>query len=248
MEVSQLQPHDVIVPAETDRECIQKGRFPGTVFANDGGIIMRVLVLGATGSVGWLVVEEALRRGHDVAALVRHPEKLGALASRIRAVEGDALDAGAISRVVAGQDAVVSVLGAGNVRKTTLFSESTKILLAAIAEHGVRRLICVTGVGAGETKGHGGFLYDRILYPLFTKAIYADKDVQEGLIQQSGLDWTIVRPASFRSHTPPGPLRAITNVEGVTLTKIARFEVARFVLDELEQNRYVRRAVFIGHP
>jgi putative NADH-flavin reductase len=209
---------------------------------------MNVLVLGATGSVGRLVVEEALRRGHSVTALVRRPEKLGASANRVRAEEGDALDAGAVSRAVAGEDAILYVLGAGNVRQTTLFSESTKVLLKAMTDQGMRRLICVTGVGAGETKGHGGFLYDRILYPLFTKGIYADKDVQEWLVRQSGLDWTIVRPAPFRTRTPPGPLRVATNVEGVTLTKISRLEVARFLLDELERNRYVRQAVFIGHP
>jgi putative NADH-flavin reductase len=209
---------------------------------------MNVLVLGATGGVGRLVVEEALRRGHSVAALVRRREKLGAFANRVRAEEGDALDGGAVSRAVAGQDAVLYVLGAGNVRQTALFSESTRILLKAMTDHGVCRLICVTGVGAGETKGHGGFLYDRILYPLFTKGIYADKNVQEGLIRQSRLNWTIVRPAPFRTRTPPGPLRAVTNVEGITLTKIARLEVARFLLDELEQNRYVHQAVFIGHP
>jgi len=208
---------------------------------------MRVLVLGATGSVGRLVVEEALVRGHDVTALVRHPEKIGTLAIRVRPVRGDALDASAVSGAVAGQHAVIYVLGAGNVRQTTLFSESTKILLKAMTDHVVRRLICVTGVGAGETKGHGGFLYDRILYPLFTKGIYADKDIQEGLIRQSGLDWTIVRPASFRSLTPDGPLQVVTDFEGVTLTKISRSEVAKFLVDELEQNGHLRQAVFLGH-
>lgn len=209
---------------------------------------MTILVLGATGSVGRLVVEEALRRGHGVTVLVRRTERLGAVASRVRVAQGDALDASAVSRAVAGQDAVLYVLGAGNVRQTTLFSESTKILLKAMTDHGPRRLVCVTGVGAGETKGHGGFLYDRILYPLFTKGIYADKDVQEELIRQSGLDWTIVRPAPFRTRTPLGPLRAVTNVEGVTLTKISRLEVARFLIDVLEQNRYLNQAVFVGHP
>jgi hypothetical protein len=63
----------------------------------------------------------------------------------------------------------------------------------------------------------------------------------------SGLDWTIVRPAPFRKRTPEGSLRAVTNVEGVTLTKISRLEVARFLLDELEQSRYLHQAVFIGH-
>ena len=208
---------------------------------------MNVLVFGATGSVGRLVVEEALTRGHAVTALIRRLESLGALARRVTAMLGDALDTSDVSRAVAGQDAVLYALGAGNVRQTTLFSESTKILLKAMNDYGLRRLICVTGVGAGETKGHGGFLYDRILYPLFTKGIYADKDLQEELIRQSGLDWTIVRPAPFRKRAPEGSLRAATNVEGVTLTRISRLEVARFMLDELEEGRYLHQAVFIGH-
>jgi putative NADH-flavin reductase len=209
--------------------------------------IMNLLVFGATGSVGRLVVEEALARGHIVSVLVRRPERLGSVAGRVKTVAGDALDRDAVSRALDAQDVVLYVLGAGNVRRTTLFSDSTKILLEAMTGRGVRRLICVTGVGAGETRGHGGFLYDRILYPLFTKGIYADKDVQEGLIRQSGLEWTIVRPASFRARTPSGPLRAVTSVEGVTLRKVSRLEVARFLLDEAEQNRFVRQAVFIGH-
>jgi putative NADH-flavin reductase len=209
---------------------------------------MQVLVLGATGSVGRLVVEHGLARGHEVTALVRSPRKLGELMSRVKAVEGNALDPHAVSTAVAGQDAVLYVLGAGNARRTTLFSDSTRILLGEMARHRVPRLIAVTGVGAGETKGHGGFLYDRILYPLFTKGVYADKDAQEDAIRQSALQWTIVRPASFKSRRPPGELRAVTNVAGVTLRAISRDEVATFVLDQLDRNGFVHQAVFIGHP
>ncbi len=208
---------------------------------------MRVLVLGATGTVGRLATGDALARGHVVTALVRSPEKRGELTGQVRVVPGDALDADAVGRAVAGQDAVLYVLGAGNVRRTTLFSDSTRILIAAMRQHDVRRLVAVTGVGAGETKGHGGFLYDRILYPLFTKGVYEDKDRQETLILASGLDWTIVRPAPFRNGVPAGPLRAVTDVTGVTLRKIGRAEVATFLVDELEQGRYVGKAVFVGH-
>ena len=208
---------------------------------------MRVLVVGATGGVGRLVVEEALKRRHEITALARSPEKLGDLASRIRIVQGDALDTSAVATSVSGQDAVIYALGVGNVRHTTLFSNSTRVLLTAMKDHGVRRLICVTGVGAGETKGHGGLLYDWILYPLFTRGIYADKDKQERLIKDDNTEWTIVRPAPFRKDTPPGPLRAITDVDDVTLRRISRLEVAQFLVDELEQNRYVRQSVFIGH-
>jgi putative NADH-flavin reductase len=208
---------------------------------------MRILVLGATGSVGRLAVEELLKRGHQVTAIARSSQKLGDLASRIRVAEGDAVDPGAVETAVSGQDAIIYALGAGNVRHTTLFSDSTRVLLTAMNRHSVRRLICVTGVGAGETKGHGGFLYDRILFPLFTKGVYADKDIQETLIRQTDVEWTIVRPASFRKETPPGPLRAVTAVDDVTLRRISRSEVAQFLVDELEQNRYVRQCVFIGH-
>jgi putative NADH-flavin reductase len=208
---------------------------------------MEVLVLGATGGVGRLVVETALKRRHQVTALVRSPQKLGDLTSRITVLNGDALDGRAVERALSGQDAVIYALGAGNVRHTTLFSDSTRVLLTAMKRSSVRRLVCVTGVGAGETKGHGGFLYDRILYPLFTKAIYADKDRQESLIRESQTDWTIVRPAPFRTEKPAGPLRAVSDVADVTLRRISRLEVAEFLVDELEQNRYVRQSVFIGH-
>jgi putative NADH-flavin reductase len=208
---------------------------------------MRIVVLGASGGVGRLVVDEALKRRHEVTALARTPEKLGDLATRIAVVQGDALDARAIESAASGQDAVIYALGAGNVRQTTLFSDSTRILLTAMQRYGLRRLICVTGVGAGETKGHGGFLYDRILYPLFTKGIYADKDKQETLIRDSQTAWTIVRPAPFRHKKPPGILQVVTDVDDVTLRRISRLEVAEFLVEELEQNRYVRQSVFIGH-
>ncbi len=151
---------------------------------------MRLLVLGATGRLGALVVEEAITRGHQVTVLARSPEKLGDRVAAVKVVSGDALDADAVGSAVAGQDVVVYALGAGNVRRTTLFSDSTRILLDQMQHDGVRRLLCVTGVGAGETKGHGGFWYDRVLYPLFTKGVYADKDRQEALIrtEQHGLD------------------------------------------------------------
>ncbi|MBY0497410.1 MAG: SDR family oxidoreductase [Cyanobacteria bacterium] len=198
-------------------------------------------------AVGRLVVEETLNRRHEVTALFRSPTNTDDVTSRLRIVQGDALDPSAVEKAVGGQDAVIYALGAGNVRHTTLFSDSTRVLLTAMKQHGVRRLICLTGVGAGETKGHGGFVYDRILYPLFTKGIYADKDKQESLIRESQSDWTIVRPAAFRKDRPPGPLQAVTDVGNIILRRISRLEVAQFLVDEVERNRYLRQSVFIGH-
>jgi putative NADH-flavin reductase len=210
---------------------------------------MRVLVLGAAGQVGRLVVDEALSRGHQVTALVRSPVKLVDVASHITIIRGNVLDPGNVAAALHGNDAVVYVIGAGNVRTTTLFSASTRILLQAMKVERVRRLLCVTGVGAGETKGHGGFLYDRILYPLFTKGIYADKDRQEALVRASDTDWTIVRPAPFGATGTAAALHVVTDVQPTTvLRRISIRQVAVFLVDELEQKRFLRQAVFIGHP
>ena len=70
---------------------------------------------------------------------------------------------------------------------------------------GVKRLVCVTGIGAGDSKGHGGFLYDSIFLPFLLGTIYADKDRQELVIKASDVDWTIVRPGFLTN----GPLTQI---------------------------------------
>ncbi|MCI0421024.1 MAG: NAD(P)H-binding protein [Acidobacteria bacterium] len=100
---------------------------------------------------------------------------------------------------------------------------------------------------SGRNQGARRILYDRILFSLITKRVYEDKDVQEALIQKSSLDWVIVRPAVFREGTPSGKLEAVTDVRGVTLTRVSRAEVAAFLLDQLTDGGYLRKAVFVGH-
>ena len=142
---------------------------------------MKVLVLGATGSVGRHIVRLGIERGHELTALVRYPKKLKSWESRIDVVKGDALDKDAVERAVRGQEAAIYALGVRTLGRTTLFSESTRILIEALERNKAKRLVCITGVGAGDTKGHGGFLYDRILLPLITRRVYEDKDAQEAL-------------------------------------------------------------------
>ncbi|MCL6609178.1 MAG: SDR family oxidoreductase [Geminicoccaceae bacterium] len=210
---------------------------------------MRLLVLGASGGVGRLLVEQALARGHVVTAQTRRAAKLAELAERVRILEADPLDAAAIGRAVEGQEAVLDALGTDRLGPTTLFSESTRILLDAMARSGVRRLVAITGVGAGETRGHGGIWYDRVIFPLFTRRRYADKDRQEAAIRAAAVDWTIVRPAPFARTVPEAPLEVHETVPpDLVLRRVSREEVARFVLDRLEDPTSVGRVFFIGHP
>jgi putative NADH-flavin reductase len=207
-----------------------------------------VLILGATGSVGPYLVSQALARDHEVTVLARDPSRLTLSHERLRALQGDALDPAAVDAAVRGQDAVILSLGRKHHRKpTTLFSDATRIVIDAMHRHGVRRLVAITGIGAGDSRGHGGFLYDRIIFPLVLKHTYADKDRQEELIRHSNLDWVIVRPASFTNGPLRDRLRVATDLRGVTIGKISRADVAAFVLDQLTNDSYVRKQPLIGY-
>jgi putative NADH-flavin reductase len=210
---------------------------------------MRVAVLGASGAVGRRVVERLLARGHAVSAQSRSAGRLGFLEGRGAAHVFDPRGSEGYAAFLKKADAALFALGTDARGKTTLFSEATGALLVAMAAAGVPRLVAITGVGAGETRGHGGFLYDRVIFPLFTRQRYADKDRQEAMIAQSGLDWTIVRPAPFSDTRRPGALTVLTDIpRDAKLTAITRDEVADFVVDELETGRHIGTRPFIGHP
>jgi putative NADH-flavin reductase len=114
-------------------------------------------------------------------------------------------------------------------------------------ETAVKRLIIVTGVGAGDSKNHGGFLYDKIFNPIFLRTIYEDKNRQEQLVKASGLDWTIVRPAVLTDGSKTGKYRALTDLSGVTAGKIARADVADFILDELKTDQFLRQTPLLTY-
>lgn len=156
---------------------------------------MKVLVLGATGKTGRLIVREALAKGHSVVALVRSKAR-GTDLSGAELVEGDARDEAALLRALEGCDGVVSSLGTGMIpfREVTLLSAATRALVGAMTRGGVRRLVCITGLGAGDSRGHGGLVYDRLILPVLLRNVYRDKDRQEVAIRASSLDWVIVRP------------------------------------------------------
>lgn len=210
---------------------------------------MRVAVLGASGGVGRRVAQRLAERGHAVAAQSRSAERLAFLEGRAALHAFDPRTGAGYAAFLEGADAAVFALGTDARGKTTLFSEATGALLVAMAAAGVPRLVAITGVGAGETRGHGGFLYDRVIFPLFTRARYADKERQEEMIAMSGLDWTIVRPAPFTERRKPGALTVLTEIpRAAKLTAITRDEVAEFVVDALETGRYIGTRPFIGHP
>jgi len=206
----------------------------------------KILVLGATGGTGRLIVSQALARGHEVTALVRSPEKASDLKG-IRLVIGDVRDEKALREALKGQDAVVSALGtpASPFREVTLLSTATRALVNAMNAEHVSRLVCITGLGAGDSAGHGGFLFDNVIFPLLLKKVYADKDRQEAIVRNSGLDWILVRPSVLNDKPSRGSVRALTDLSDFNGGTISREDVARFVLDQLQTNAWLHRSPLI---
>ena len=208
----------------------------------------RVVIFGATGGVGALAVEEALAAGHAVTAQSRSMGRLAGLSEGVRAVAADPLNPAQVQAAVAGDDAVIYALGLRTLRPTPFFSDTTRILIDTMLACAVPRLIAITGVGAGETRGHGGWVYERLIFPLVTRHIYADKDRQEALIAVSGLDWTVLRPAPFASRAPHTALEVHETVTpGLTLTRITRHEVAHLAVALLTDSDSHFKRLFVGH-
>lgn len=203
--------------------------------------IKTVLVIGATGPTGIEICKQALQAGLQVRVLVRTPSRLPAdLLLGVDVVQGDVLNGESLATALRGVDAVVSALGTPLQRKpVTLLSQGTRNMVQAMAQTGVSRLLCITGMGAGDSRGHGGFLYDRIILPLLLREIYLDKDRQEQVVRESGLAWTLIRPAFLTNGPLTGHYRCLMQfVQGERMGKIARADVAHFVVQELVQGKY----------
>ena len=174
----------------------------------------KVLVIGASRGIGLETVRAAVHAGHNVRALAR-AASIPIQAAGLEKVSGDALDSDTVRNALKDVNVVVQTLGVdisprAIVERTTLFSRSTRILVDAMKAAGVKRLIAVTGLGAGDSRGHGGFLYDAVAFPLLLKRVYGDKDVQEWIIKSSGLDWTIVRPGLLTNGPATSQYRVLT--------------------------------------
>ena len=200
----------------------------------------KILVLGATGGTGRLIVKQALARGHQVTALVRSPKNASDL-NGASLIIGDARNEKALREALKGRDAVVSALGtpASPFREVTLLSTATRALVDAMKAEHVSRLVGITGMGAGDSAGHGGLLFDNVIFPLLLRKVYADKNRQEAIIRNSGLDWILVRPSVLNDKPSRGAVRALTDLSDFHGGTISREDVAAFVLDQLHTDAWL---------
>ena len=195
---------------------------------------MKLLIIGASRGVGKALMQEALEENHQVRVLARNPDKIESVDARLDLVQGDVRDLKSVTDAAQDMEIICSCIGVPITFKAVdLFSVAATNLVTVVGQKPTLKLIAVTGIGAGDSKGHGGFLYDRIFKPLFLKTIYEDKDREEEIIAASDIDWLIVRPAGLTNGARTGNYRVITDLEGTVARRISRLDVADFILSQM---------------
>lgn len=209
---------------------------------------MKIVVIGATGSIGRLTVEALLAEGHRVTAYARRPERVGIEHANLRLTSGDARDLAALTHAIRGQEAVVVTLGAGASRKNRIRSEGTLNVIRAMQETGVRRLVCQSTLGAHESWANLNAVWKYLMFGLLLHPVHRDHELQESLVRASGLDWTIVRPSAFVDGPATGAFRTGFGPDqrGLAL-KIARADIADFLKRQVVDRDYLHRAVAISN-
>jgi putative NADH-flavin reductase len=208
--------------------------------------VAKVLIIGASRGIGLETVKAGLDAGHWVRALARSARRIRLEHPKLEKIAGDALETATVKRALSGVDVVIQSLGVSPgpeviFRPTRFFSKTTRLLVTAMEQAHVNRLICVTGFGAGDSRGHGGFLYT-LGFHLLLGRVYDDKDVQERIVRRSKLDWVIVRPVILTDGPKTNAYRALVDPRDWTCGFISRADVAAFLVKQIDNDVFLHKA------
>lgn len=209
---------------------------------------MKLVIFGSTGSIGSQVVEQALEAGHTVTAFVRNPDKLNLQHSHLNIFTGDVMDRTLVEKAVIGHDAAICILGSGKKLSGNVRSQGTKNIIQALEKAGIKRFICQSTLGAGDSWGNLNFYWKYIMFGFILRKVFADHQLQEKYVQQSNLDWTIIRPGAFIEGSRTGKYRhGFPSSDRTSKLKISRPDVADFILKQLRDDTYLGKAASLSY-
>lgn len=195
---------------------------------------MKIAVFGASGKTGILIVYQALNQGHQVTAFTRKATRVTIQHQRLKVVEGDVMNYNKVLEAVEGQEAVLCALGVDKNKPNTILSDGTGNILRAMDATGVRRFICMSS--AGILGNDGGFWFGKIFMPLFLNHIFEDKKRQMKIIEESKVDWVIIRPTGLTDSPKTNTYKV--NLGNPTSRSVPRADVADFMLKLVTDKKY----------
>jgi putative NADH-flavin reductase len=209
---------------------------------------MDLIVFGASGRLGLKIVERALAAGHRVRAFVRTPSKITMQHPYLTLFQGDSMDAGAVYKALAGQDAVISALGPERPPIPEMMEKSARNIVTAMKEHSMYRLVSTTGAGVWQQKDQPKAIdyVMAILLNIFVKEVLRDSAANVEVIKASSLDWTIVRFPRLTDGPATGKYR-VGYINRESSSQFARADGADFILKELTEKKWVRKAPLVSY-
>ena len=209
---------------------------------------MKIAVLGGTGATGQEIIMQGLERNYHLTVLARNPAAIQQISPNLDVIAGSISNADTVEKVIAGKDAVLSVLGfrRGD-PKPTIYAEGAKVLINAMNKTGVKRLIYCTSAGVEDHDPHEMLIYRYIIKPLFLQEGYNDMKIGEALIRESDLDWVLVRPSRLTN----GPQKEHFRVSPLYRSKggvsISRADLAYFMLNQTTIDEWLHETPTLGY-
>jgi putative NADH-flavin reductase len=228
-------------------------RNPGECEAPEKKVtFMKIAVIGASGQIGAFIRDEALARGHQVTAIVRHPEKIPVQNPRLHVVEADILK-DKVDELVKGHDAVISAYNPGW-KNPDMYNEQIegyKRIISGVKESGIKRLLVVGGAGSLEVAPGVQVLDTASFSEQVKKGVLATREVLYMLREEKELEWTFlspptsIKPGERTGHYRVGKDQLLKNKEGESRISTPDYAVA--MLDELENRQHIRERFTVAY-
>ena len=209
---------------------------------------MDLVVFGASGNLGRQLVEKAQVAGHRVTAFVRSPSKLAIQHSHLTLYQGDSMNAEAVNKALADQQAVISALGPARPLEPGMMETSAKNIVAAMKERNIYRLVSTTGAGVWQPQDQPKLsdYFIAILLHIFAREVERDSFAYVDVIKASDLDWTVVRFPRLTDGPRTGRYR-VGYIDKESSVRFSRADGAEFILKELTEKKWVRRAPLVSY-
>ncbi|MEO6911828.1 MAG: SDR family oxidoreductase [Edaphobacter sp.] len=211
---------------------------------------MKIAIFGASGATGLLLTQRCLAAGYPITALVRKPE-IFPLRLSVRMIEGSAFDSAAVRQTIEGADVVLSALGARSLRREDVLERAVPEIVAAMQQTNVRRLIVLGSAGArsnalAKHSAWRRWIVERIAYNTVMKWPVASQRAQYTALSASNLDWTMVMPPILTNGPGRGKWRVDEEALPPNGGRISRADVADFMMQQIDNPQWVRKAVYIA--
>ncbi len=209
----------------------------------------KIIVFGATGGTGKHVVEQALGKGYKVTAIVRKPENFLLKNKNLKIIKGDVLEPNTFLDAMHGNDAVISCLGIPKIQQTTLYSEGIKNIVKVMQENGMKRIICISS-GAIDIPPKSSFIMTFLLKNVLQriyKPIYSDMKIMEDILNNSFLNWTVVRAPKLTDGKHTRKYRDVTKQALRNIPKISRADLADFMVYNLCNEKTYHKKLEIAY-